>query len=243
MDEYRIPRPESHGDIVESGNSHDSERTVTSREASHARSDPTETSTPVIPVAIIVEQFETMLKKFYTQQQQNLLLQQQVLQTLNDGSSKGSFGHDLGAFQAEGIQKLAPRKYDGKCPPTRLDDWIREMEKIFMILKTPEDMRVDLAVHYLTGDTDTWWVTHRDALLPVFSVITSEHPFTVPSLPWSLFVSVLREEFFPLHLQRKMFDEYSRLTQGTQTVHQYYVRFMELAKYVDDMKIGERFRA
>ena len=56
-------------------------------------------------------------------------------------------------------------------------------------------------------------------------------------------MSALREEFFPLHLRRKMFDEYSRLTQGTQTVHQYYIRFIELAKYVDDMKIGERFRA
>ena len=117
------------------------------------------------------------------------------------------------------------------------------MEKIFAILKTPEDMRVDLAVHYLTGDADTWWVTHRDALLQTPSTVTSEHPSTVRPPSWSLFVSALRDEFFPLHLQRRMFDEYSRLTQGTQTVHQYYVRFMKLAKYVDDMKIGERFRA
>ena len=234
MDEYHMPWPESQGDRVESGNSHDSERTVTSREVSHARSEPTETSTPVVPAAITVEQFETMLKMFYTQQQQNLLLQKQVLQTLNDGSSKGSSGHDLGASQAEGIQRSAPRKYDGKGPPTRLNDWIREMENIFAILKTHEDMRVD---------ADTWWVTHRDALLPVSSAITSKHPSTIFPLPWSLFVSALREEFFPLHLQRKMFDEYSRLTQGTQTVHQYYVRFMELAKYVNDMKIRERFRA
>ena len=94
-----MPRPESHGERLQSGNSHDYERTVTSREASHARSDPTETSTPVVPAAITFEQFETMLKMFYTQQQQNLLLQQQVLQTLNVGSSKGSFGHDLGASQ------------------------------------------------------------------------------------------------------------------------------------------------
>ena len=87
------------------------------------------------------------------------------------------------------------------------------MEKLFGILKTPEDMGVDLAVHYLTGDADTWWVTHRDALLPASSTVTSEHPSTVPPLPWSLFVSALRDEFFPLHLQRRMFDEYSRLTQ------------------------------
>ncbi|XP_057533291.1 uncharacterized protein LOC130811128 [Amaranthus tricolor] len=117
------------------------------------------------------------------------------------------------------------------------------MEKIFAILKAPEDMRVDQAVHYLTGDADTWWVTNRDALLLASSTVTSEHPSTLPPFPWSLFVSALRDEFFLLHLQRKMFDEYSRLTQGTQTVHQYYVRFMQLPKYVDDMKIGERFRA
>ena len=235
-------RPESHEDRVESENS-DSERTITSNGASHARSDPIETCTPIVPASIIVEQFETMVKMFYTTQQQNLLLQQQVLQSLNAGSLKSGFGHDLGASQAEGSQRLAHRKYDGKGLPTRLDDWIREMEKIFVILKILEDMRVVLAVHYLTSDADTWWVTHRDALLPASSAISLEHPSTVPPLPWSLFVSALRGEFFPLHLQRKMFDEYFQLTQGTQIVHQYYVRFMELAKYIDDMKIGERFRA
>ena len=56
-------------------------------------------------------------------------------------------------------------------------------------------------------------------------------------------MSALRDEFFPLYLQRKMFDKYSWLMQGTQIVHQYYIRFMELAKYVDDIKIRERFRA
>ena len=81
-------------------NSHESKRTVTSSEASHAQSDPTETSTPVNPAAITVEQFETMLKMFYTQQQPNLLLEQQVLQPLNVGSSKGGFGHDIGVSQA-----------------------------------------------------------------------------------------------------------------------------------------------
>ncbi|XP_057548096.1 uncharacterized protein LOC130826531 [Amaranthus tricolor] len=209
MAENRAPRHESYESKEESKSSHDSERTVTSLKAFRARSDHTETSTPVVPAAITVEHS----------------------------------GHDLGASQAKGIQRLAPKTYDGKGPPTKLDDWIRKMEKIFAILKIPEDMRVDLAVHYLTGDADTWWVTHRHALLPAPSAVTSKHPSTVPPLPLSLFVSALRNEFFPLHLQRMMFDEYSRLTQGTKTVYQYYVRFMELAKYVDDMKIGERFRA
>ena len=45
-----------------------------------------------------------------------------------------------------------------------------------------------------------------------------------------------------MHLQQKMFDEYSRLTLSNQTVHQYYTRFLELAKYVNDLRIRERFR-
>ena len=52
------------------------------------------------------------------------------------------------------------------------------MEKIFAMLKTPEDMKVYLAMHYLTSDANTWWVTHRDALLPASSAITLEHPST-----------------------------------------------------------------
>ena len=74
------------------------------------------------------------------------------------------------------------------------------MEKVFAILKTPEDIKVDLAVHNLTGDADLWWVTHRDALLSTSFAITMKHPSTVPPLPWSLFVSALRDEFVPLHL-------------------------------------------
>ena len=79
MAENRVPRHESYETKEESKSSHDSERTVTSHEASHARSDHTDTSTPVVPAAVTAEQFETMLKMFHAQQQQNLLLQQQVL--------------------------------------------------------------------------------------------------------------------------------------------------------------------
>ena len=100
MDENRMPRLESHEDRVASKNSHDSERTITSNGASHAQFDPSETFAPVVPVATTIEQLETMLKMFYTQQQQNLLLQQQVLQSLKAGSSKGGSGHDIGVSQA-----------------------------------------------------------------------------------------------------------------------------------------------
>ena len=86
MDENLLPRPESHEDRVKFETSHDFERTVTSHRASHARSDPIETSTPVVPAAITIEQFETILKMLYKQQQQNLLLLPQVLQSLNASS-------------------------------------------------------------------------------------------------------------------------------------------------------------
>ena len=66
MAENRAPRHESHEARKESKNSHDSERTVTSHEESHARSDLAETFAPVFPAAITVEQFETMLKMFHT---------------------------------------------------------------------------------------------------------------------------------------------------------------------------------
>ena len=67
MAENRAPRHESYETKEESKSSHDSERMVTSHEASHARSDHTETSTPVVPAAVTAEQFETMLKMFHAQ--------------------------------------------------------------------------------------------------------------------------------------------------------------------------------
>ena len=95
--------------------------------------------------------------------------------------------------QAEGIQRIAPKNYDGKRSPPRLDDWIRDMEKVFATLKTFKDIMVDLVVHYLTDDADTWWVTYRDGLLQASSAFSSEHSTIVPSPSWSSIVSVLQD--------------------------------------------------
>ena len=120
-------------------------------------------------------------------------------------------GPDVVTVQTQGIQRLALKRYDGKGQPAKLHDWIREMEKIFELLEIPDKMKVYLAVHYLTGDANTWWLIHRDAVKAATaraSTILGNNT-THTTICCSQFVSAIREMFFPIHLQREMLDDFS----------------------------------
>ena len=90
-------------------------------------------------------------------------------------------------------------------------------------------MNVNLAAHYLTGDADTWWLTHRDAVksATVRASTSSGCNTTHTIAGWSQFVAAIRE-LFPIHLQREMRDDFSSLKQDDRTMHQSYSRFIEL---------------
>jgi len=37
-----------------------------------------------------------------------------------------------------------------------LEDWIREMEKIFVIVEVSEEKKVSIGIFYLVGEVDIW---------------------------------------------------------------------------------------
>ena len=49
-------------------------------------------------------------------------------------------------------------KYDGKGNPVRMENWIREFDKIFVTLQVPEEMIVDSAAYHLIEDAEIWYV-------------------------------------------------------------------------------------
>ncbi|XP_057247475.1 uncharacterized protein LOC125492843 [Beta vulgaris subsp. vulgaris] len=58
------------------------------------------------------------------------------------------------------IDQKKPSSFDGKGDPTKMENWIREVDKIFATLQVPNEMRVDAAAYYLVEDADIWW-THN----------------------------------------------------------------------------------
>ncbi|CAO2817676.1 unnamed protein product [Amaranthus hypochondriacus] len=217
---------------------------------------PTIASLPQAPPS--GDQWLTFISLLQTQQQQLNQLQQQLQQNNNATPTTIPIptptpatpqivilGPNVVTVQTQGIQRLAPKRYDGKGQPAKLHDWIREMDKIFELLETPDRMKVNLAAHYLTGDADTWWLTHRDAVKSATARVptsSGSNP-THATASWSQFIAAIRDEFFPIHLQREMRDDFSSLRQDDRTVHQFYSRFIELAAQVEDMTTGEESRA
>ncbi|XP_048502989.1 uncharacterized protein LOC125498760 [Beta vulgaris subsp. vulgaris] len=61
---------------------------------------------------------------------------------------------------SKAIDQKKPSSFDGKGDLTKMENWIREFDKIFTTLQVPNEMRVDVADYYPVEDADIWW-THN----------------------------------------------------------------------------------
>ena len=66
---------------------------------------------------------------------------------------------------ADRVARRNPKVYDGSYDPVVLEEWTREMEKIFTVVEVPEGKKVNIGTCYLTGEADIWWNTVKDKLV------------------------------------------------------------------------------
>jgi len=46
-----------------------------------------------------------------------------------------------------------------------LDERVRGIEKIFIVVKVLEEKKTNIGMYYLTGEADIWWNTIKDKLI------------------------------------------------------------------------------
>ena len=90
------------------------------------------------------------------------------------------------------IAQFKPPTYDGSADPKKLENWIREFEKVFDVVGCPNIMKVTQVVFYLCDQADLWWSQNRDRL-------NGQVDFS-----WEAFVQVTRSKLYPVHLQKKL---------------------------------------
>ena len=78
----------------------------------------------------------------------------EVTKTLK-GSGSGKDEQENKFFDK--VVKRNPRTYGGREDPVLLEEWIRQMEKIFDVVEVPENRRINIGAFYLTGQADIWW--------------------------------------------------------------------------------------
>lgn len=119
------------------------------------------------------------------------------------------------------IAQSKPFTYDGKGQPSALENWLREFDKLFSVVRCPAEFMVDQAAFYLVEDDDYWW-THSKARL------IEEND---GELSWERFKGALRDQFYPPHVRTDKSNEFSRFEMGNLTVHAYYQKFTEFLKF------------
>ena len=55
---------------------------------------------------------------------------------------------------ADRVAKRNPSTYDGKYDLVELEEWIRGMEKIFVVVEVPKGKKVNIGTFYLIGEAD-----------------------------------------------------------------------------------------
>ena len=104
------------------------------------------------------------------------------------------------------FKELGPPEFHGKPDPLQAEAWVKQITKIFDVLRCTEDQKVPFATFMLRGEADHWWEsikrTHHMAL----------------EMSWAEFQELLNEKYFSESIRHMKEVEFITLEQGNMTV-------------------------
>ncbi|XP_074278162.1 uncharacterized protein LOC141601758 [Silene latifolia] len=108
------------------------------------------------------------------------------------------------------------------------------MENVFEVMRCPEELKVEQAAFYLGGLAGGWWYKEREAMKNFYEEMGEA------AIPWAEFKMEMRNEFIPEHVRCKLRAEFDRFVMiDAMTVQDYYIRFCELATYLEDLHLSK----
>jgi len=89
-------------------------------------------------------------------------------------------------WSLEDFLKHHPMKFDGKTSPDAIDQWLKDLERIYDAKMCPAEKRLVFSVYMRTGEVDHWWISTK-------SIIEErDEPVT-----WDAFRERFLSEYFP----------------------------------------------
>ena len=82
------------------------------------------------------------------------------------------------------IAQSKPPVYEGEPDPVKLENQLREFNKLFGAVGCADDFKVNNVVFYLRGEVDLWWSQNETVLR------------AVPNFGWDKFQEQLRKKFY-----------------------------------------------
>ncbi|XP_021775563.1 uncharacterized protein LOC110739413 [Chenopodium quinoa] len=139
-----------------------------------------------------------------------------------------------GDAQGELFKKVAqskPPTYQGEPDPIILENWLREFEKLFEAVGCPENSKVSCATYYPRGEADLWWQQNETTIR------------ALPGFNWAKFQEKVRDKFYLSFLQKQKAEEFSNLKMERMSVTEYYTKFIELSRFVEEFVATEKAKA
>lgn len=147
-----------------------------------------------------------------------------VLQNSNHNLQQNEASHVT--FKA--FKNMHPPEFKGTTDPVEAQSWVKEIEKVFRVIKVAEDQKTAFAAYMLKGEASFWWE----------SVEAREN-----NVSWARFKELFFQKYFPRSLETNMEIKFLELKQGEMTVAEYEAKFTELARFAPHQVDTERRKA
>lgn len=97
--------------------------------------------------------------------------------------------------------------------------WLREIEKIFLVMTCSKVQKVKFGTHILSEEVRDWWDSEHQRMEVVGDEIT-----------WVVFRIEFLEKYFLINLCSKKETEFLELKHGSMTITEYASKFEDLVK-------------
>ena len=103
--------------------------------------------------------------KCLRQHSSNKALRELVMELPEETRSKSKPTAETTSFMSKRISQNKPPMYSGNGEPAALESWLREVDKLFNVVRCPEHLMVGQAAFYLQEEADYWWSNARDSVM------------------------------------------------------------------------------
>jgi Retroviral aspartyl protease/RNase H-like domain found in reverse transcriptase/Reverse transcriptase (RNA-dependent DNA polymerase)/Integrase zinc binding domain/Retrotransposon gag protein/Zinc knuckle len=128
------------------------------------------------------------------------------------------------------FKDMGPPEFRGVPDPSKAESWIKDIEKIFRLIKCPDNEKVTLASFMLKGEAGFWWES-------------MEENYSGRDMDWPAFKDVFYEQYFPDSIRNQKEIEFMELVQANMTVAQYDAKFTELSRFATHLVNDESRKA
>jgi hypothetical protein len=121
------------------------------------------------------------------------------------------------------FRKQNPPTFAGETDLMVAENWLLKMEKLLKVLHYTDSQKVEYATFTLEGPAERWWAGTE--------VLLKEELGENARITWDKFKEVFNETYFPEVVSDRKAREFFDLVQGSMTVEEYAVKFIDLSRF------------